>query len=265
MGVHSGGMAGVCAAMLCVWAVPAPADDKKPEPRPVPATAPGAPASPTKPAPAKPDAPATPPTPAADEIVLPGASPDAEGAPATKKPDAPAGSAGEFVIPDNPRFPADKIVKAKVERKQNGALLIDAKYTVTGAGSKDDPYIVPWDLIVSAQDTYRPRKGQTKLPQRVVMLDGKHVIVSGYIAFPITAATPKEALVMLNQWDGCCIGTPPTAYDAIEVHLAEPAKAAQRMAVHGTMRGVFKVDPYEDSGWLLGLYIIEEATLTTDQ
>lgn len=249
----SGGVFARAALFVLALGGSALGDDRRPEPKP---TTPAAPAVPS--APSKPAVP-----PAADEIVLPGAAPEAEGVP-TKKPDAPGG-AGEFVIPDNPRFPADKIVKAKVERKADGALLIDGKYTITGAGTKADPYKVPWDLIVSAQDTYRPRKGQTKLPQRVVMLDGRHVIISGYIAFPITAATPKEALVMLNQWDGCCIGTPPTAYDAIEVHLAEPAKAAQRMAVHGTMRGVFKVDPYEDSGWLLGLYIIEDATLTTDQ
>ena len=29
----------------------------------------------------------------------------------------------------------------------------------------------------------------------------------------------NEALVMLNQWDGCCIGVPPTPYDAVEVRL----------------------------------------------
>jgi len=68
---------------------------------------------------------------------------------------------------------------------------------------------------------------------------------------------------MLNQWDGCCIGVPPTPYDAIEVTLANPANRTQRFAVEGRIVGKFTVDPYLVGDWLVGLYLLEDARLDT--
>ena len=68
---------------------------------------------------------------------------------------------------------------------------------------------------------------------------------------------------MLNQWDGCCIGVPPTPYDAIEVKLLEPAKRGGRHASFnfGGVRGTFRVDPYLVENWLVGLYILDGARM----
>jgi hypothetical protein len=73
----------------------------------------------------------------------------------------------------------------------------------------------------------------------------------------------KELIVMLNQWDGCCIGVPPTPYDAIEVKLLEPAKRGGRHASFnfGGVRGTFRVDPYLVENWLVGLYILDGARM----
>jgi len=176
-----------------------------------------------------------------------------------------AASTGEVVIPAEGKWSGDKIIPARAARAADGALNLDDRFALKGSGTKEDPYLVTWDLVVSAQETYRPRLGQTKLPQRVTLLDGKYVKISGYVAFPITSSNPKELLVMLNQWDGCCIGVPPTAYDAVEVKLAQPANAQQRFTQHGSLTGKFKVDPYEDGGWLLGLYVMDDAVLSADQ
>lgn len=164
-------------------------------------------------------------------------------------------------LPAQSNFPPEKIVAAKAERRSDGATLLDGRFVVKGSGTQADPYVVPWDLLVSAQETYKPRLGMTKLPQRVTMLDNKYVKIEGFIAFPITAASPREALVMLNQWDGCCIGTPPTPYDAIEVKLTLPASAGQKLMTSGGIMGRFRVDPYEDGGWLLGLFLMEDGKL----
>lgn len=173
------------------------------------------------------------------------------------------GGGGEAVtLAEHAIFKGDKAVPSKALRKPDGSLLIDDRFVLTGSGTASEPYIVPWDLIVSAQETYKPRLGMNKLPQRVTMLDGKHVKIVGFIAFPITATSPKEALVMLNQWDGCCIGTPPTPYDAVEVKLAAAASPGQKLMTSGTITGVFRVDPYEDGGWLLGMYLMEDAKLS---
>jgi hypothetical protein len=174
----------------------------------------------------------------------------------------PAAGGAAVTIPSDPAFPAERLIPARAARNPDGSLRLDDRFNLPGSGTKEDPYRLSWDLLVSAQEVYKPRMGQKRLPERVTMLNGKYIELDGYVAFPITAASPKEALVMLNQWDGCCIGTPPTAYDAIEVKLSAAATPQQRFMTHGSIRGRFKVDPYEDGGWLLGLYLLEEAELT---
>ncbi len=168
-------------------------------------------------------------------------------------------------LPITQAHPLDKISKARAEKLADGSLLIDEQFTIRGTGTQADPYVLPFDLLTSAENTFQPRKGLMRLPQRVAFLHDAWVKLDGYVAFPISAADPSELLVMLNQWDGCCIGVPPTAYDAVEVKLGKPAKGEQRFAVHGSVTGQFKVDPYIDSNYLLGLYVMSNATFTSDQ
>ncbi len=143
--------------------------------------------------------------------------------------------------------------------KPDGTMVIEDRFAVKGKGTIEDPFIVTWDLMTSASENYDPRKGQKKIPDRVQMLDGQYVTVTGYVAFPIYVKEPKEMLSMLNQWDGCCIGIPPTPYDAIEVHLKDVATKEQRMATYGTVSGRFGVKPYLVGDWLVGLYTMDEA------
>ncbi|MBL8990458.1 MAG: hypothetical protein JNJ48_02630 [Phycisphaerae bacterium] len=226
-------------------------------------TMPSAPAAPAPEAPAKPVEIA----PAAARPVEPSPPPavtqPAPAVPAASTPASPG--VREYAIPAHPVFNGDKIMPAKAEKRSDGVLMLDGRFAIKGSGTEEDPFVLPWDLLVSAQETYKPRMGQMRLPQRVTMFDGAHVVITGYVAFPLTATDPKEMLMMLNQWDGCCIGVPPTPYDAIEVRLAKKPPDSARLATHGTMRGRFKVEPYEDGGWLLGLYMLEDATLKVDQ
>ncbi len=153
----------------------------------------------------------------------------------------------------------------RITQRDDGSILLDDRFIVRGKGTEADPYRLPWELLVSAQETYAPRKGLKKMPSRLTMFDNTHVRISGFIAFPITSTSPREMLVMLGQWDGCCIGIPPTAYDAIEVRLASAPTPAQRTSTQGTLRGVLKIDPLEDAGWLLGLYVIDNGKLSVEE
>jgi hypothetical protein len=175
-----------------------------------------------------------------------------------------APTAGGEPIPFSTAWPEERVMPGRMVRTPDGSMVLDGRFRVTGSGTQRDPYVLPWSLIESAQETYNPRLGKLRIPQRLAVFDGTYVRISGYIAFPITTSDPKEMLVMLNQWDGCCIGVPPTAYDAIEVRLLRGASTAERAAVHGTLTGRFKIEPYEDSGWLLGLYILDEGELQVD-
>ena len=154
---------------------------------------------------------------------------------------------------------------AKLTKRDDGSLLVDDRFVVKGDGTKEKPYEVTWEQLISAQDTYDPRSGKKNLPGRVTMLDGKYVRLTGYVAFPLYVDQPTELLSMLNQWDGCCIGVPPTPYDAVEVKLTGTVTKDQKLTTYGVVEGKLSVKPYLVGEWLVGLYLMDEAKLTTKQ
>jgi hypothetical protein len=178
-------------------------------------------------------------------------------------------STGEVVmLPDSPRHAKEALVPATAKRVPiagNPGLKIDDEFLVAGSGTRQDPYVVSLEHLASVANLYNPRKGLNKLPQRVTFMDGAWVKIVGYIAFPVSATDATELLVMQNQWDGCCIGVPPTAYDAVEVKLASAVRGAERFSTFGSVVGKLKVDPYIDANWLLGLYVMEEGQLFSEK
>lgn len=216
--------------------VPAPATTAKQEP---PTATPAAPSQPT-PTPAGPTAPAPPANPA----------PTGTGQ-HTGVPPPPT----DYKPSDQPAKPHSAVVQA------DGSTLIDERFKVTGDGTKEKPYVIPWDLLVSASEEYSPRDGRTELPQRIKIFDAKYVELTGHIAFPLLVEEPRELLSMLNQWDGCCIGVPPTPYDAVEVKLTKVVKGPDRLASYGIVRGKMKVEPQLVGKWLVALYAMSDAEL----
>ena len=152
-----------------------------------------------------------------------------------------------------------------IENQPDGSMLVDGKFKITGDGSVERPYDVPWDLLIGSEKTYNPTEKLTRIPQAVAMLDGKYVRLTGYVAFPMYVQEPRELLSMLNQWDGCCIGVPPTPYDAVEVTLKQTVNEDDRMATFGAVEGRFGVKPYVVGDWLVGLYIMDEGVLHAKQ
>lgn len=165
-----------------------------------------------------------------------------------------------------PKIEHATVVAGKLDRQPDGSLIADDRFRITGSGTEADPYRVSWECLISAQETYVPRLSETSLPERIAMLDGKVVRMEGFVAFPLLAPQANELILMLNQWDGCCIGVPPTPYDAIEVKLAEPVKATggHKSFSYGSVTGTFKVEPFLIDNWLAGLYLLEDAHYDAD-
>jgi hypothetical protein len=162
-------------------------------------------------------------------------------------------------------IPEATIVAGSILQGPKGVLLADDRFEIEGEGTRENPYRVSWELLVSAGENYRPRVGDRGIPQRIAMLDGKWVAIDGYVAFPMLVGTTSEALVMLNRWDGCCIGVPPSPYDAIEVKLDRPVVRTQMHAIdYGAVVGVLEVEPYLVDDWLVGLYLMDDASLKLD-
>jgi hypothetical protein len=190
----------------------------------------------------------------------PAAKPSSEAPqPAAQTPPAPAGSSATKPEDTGPKFTLGPATEVKQE--EDGWTRLDGKYLVRGTGTASDPLIVPWELLVSASESYRPRSGLKEMPRRVADLKGKHVRVTGYALFPLMSLETTEVLLMRNQWDGCCIGVPPTPYDAVEVKLAKPADRKDSLVSFVTLEGVLDVDPYVNRDFLLGLFTMSEAAL----
>lgn len=188
-------------------------------------------------------------SPAAQEPIYPEPEPKPEPKPEPLPAPAPAAAPGRTPV---------------VETREG--LVLDGRWTVPGKGTGESPYRLSWEMLVAVQREYEPRLGKDIVPAWVSALDGKRVSIEGYSLLPVGTTTMNELLVMLNQWDGCCIGVPPTPYDAVEVRLAKrlPSSAAQMFAqggaiAYGRVTGTFEIDPYIAQGWLLGLYLINDA------
>ena len=165
-------------------------------------------------------------------------------APATATPDVTAGAA------------------AQVERVDDRTVRLDGRYTVRGAGTESDPYDITWDLLGSLRDTVDAQAGKFIVPGRVADLRGAWVRISGYWAPPLQVFETKDLMVMLNKWDGCCVGLPPTPFDSIEVALARAVPVqGQHLFRYGSIRGRLTVEPFAAGGFLLGLYRLTDAVL----
>lgn len=154
-------------------------------------------------------------------------------------------------------FSGFDIRPAKIERVDEG-IRLDDRFVVKGSGTESDPFVVPWAMLMSASETFNPARGQLVLPERVTMLDGRWVRLEGNFAIPFADRYIRELLLMQHPWDGCCLGVPPTPYDAIEIALAEPTSERPQF---GVVVGRFRVDPFVRGQWLYGMYLMEGARL----
>jgi LysM repeat protein len=157
------------------------------------------------------------------------------------------------------------VVPGDLVRVADDRFVADGEFTIRGKGTREAPYRVSWELLASAADTYRPSLGERAIPQRIAALDGAWIRIDGYVAFPLGGEEATEILVILNQWDGCCIGVPPTPYDAIEVALTNAVPRSQRHAISfGTLVGRLQVSPYLVENWLVGLYLMDDAEISLE-
>ena len=164
--------------------------------------------------------------------------------------------------PKQPETAPQPTAQVRIDRQPDGTLLLDGRFTLTGSGSEQDPFVIGWPLLFSANETIDAKADRMAVPPRIDFLNGQWVQISGFLAPPLWGVQTKELLVMKNRWDGCCIGLPPTPFDCIEAELATPIKlGAQHTISFGVIRGRLVVSPFKAGGFLIGLYRLELAQL----
>lgn len=210
---------------------PAPAPTSTP-----PATEPSA-ESPSEPAP-------TPPTPAPDIDLL--------------------GESGKIIAPKSELLTDSRSPNDVIHRIDARTLELDGRYRVIGNGTADDPYRVSWELLTSAKPYIDPEQKALTPPPWVRAVDGTYIEISGYYSTAVRITLAKNLLLTLNRWDGCCIGLPPTPFDAIDMSMRDPVPMqGLHLFRFGTFRGRLAVSAFETGGFLLGLYRLEDCTFET--
>lgn len=131
-----------------------------------------------------------------------------------------------------------------------------------GAGTERQPFRVSWELLGQASGHVRGDGTFDAMPRTLELLGGTWIELSGYYAPAIIAPSTDELVLMLNRWDGCCIGLPPTPYDSALVKTRTPIDfSLQHQIRFGTLRGRLVLEPFAIGGLVLGLYRIEDAEL----
>ncbi|MCA9303138.1 MAG: hypothetical protein KC996_03350 [Phycisphaerales bacterium] len=185
---------------------------------------------------------------------------------------------GEGVFPPEPTPEADPepvgeivIDLAKIKPppadhtiNPDGSIRLADGTQITGSGTAEHPFMVQWATLRSVDRVYQPRSGRSEFPAWLHAIDGKIVRVEGNTLVPVVSQSTKEMLVMQNPWDGCCIGIPPTPFDAIEVSLVHDVDFGYESVGFGVVTGTFVVDPYVVDGWVLGVYLLKDASYKSD-
>lgn len=184
---------------------------------------------------------------AVEPAVEPGSAPAPDASPAGEP--AAGDAAGQAVPPPAPTYTI----------LDDGSIQLASGAIIRGQGTVEKPYELNWDLLVSAERVYQPRNGQTTLPDWCKALNLKQVRLTGHLLSPLMQDDTDQILLMRNQWDGCCIGVPPTPYDAVEITLSRPISLVREQLNYGTLTGLFEIDPYLVNNWLVGLYILSDA------
>ena len=131
-----------------------------------------------------------------------------------------------------------------------------------GAGTERQPFRISWELLGQASGHVRGDGTLDAMPRTLELLGGTWIELSGYYAPAIVAPSTDEVVLMLNRWDGCCIGLPPTPYDSALVKTRTPIDfSLQHQIRFGTLRGRLVLEPFALGGLVLGLYRIEDAEL----
>ncbi|MCE2885357.1 MAG: hypothetical protein LW806_10705 [Planctomycetaceae bacterium] len=151
-----------------------------------------------------------------------------------------------------------------VRRIDERTLELDGRFRLTGNGSDADPYLITWEMLTSASEYVDPAQNARTPPPWVRLLDGTYVEISGYYSTAVRVALAKNLLLTLNRWDGCCIGVPPTAFDAIDITVRDPLPMrGLHLTRFGTFKGLFRAECLDAAGFLIGLYRLEDATFET--
>jgi hypothetical protein len=117
-----------------------------------------------------------------------------------------------------------------------------------------DAHEVPWEVLLS----YEHRPGLLGLPDAIKALDGKKVVMNGFL-LPLYEYEDIREFGLVANHMSCCFGFPPGINGMVLVKLSTERglpNTSEPIRVVGT----FLAKETMESGYVLGIYSIEDAT-----
>ncbi len=100
-----------------------------------------------------------------------------------------------------------------------------------------------------------PPTGEDQIPAAVKGWSGREAVVTGFmLPTKLDNGRAVEFLLMANQM-ACCYGTVPNMNDWVVVRVAKGVPITQDVPI--SFRGVFKVSPMFESGYMTGIYELD--------
>lgn len=113
-------------------------------------------------------------------------------------------------------------------------------------------------LLESAQDA--SAGGEIKIPDAVKAHHGKWVTITGHVLLSWATEEITQFQLAKNPWDGCCMGVPPSYFNAVRVQMAPGGKFSNRFDRVATISGRFRADIQKtENGYVDAIYWLDEA------
>jgi hypothetical protein len=157
----------------------------------------------------------------------------------------------------------------KVGRKEGDREKLDHVWHLTEAvegavPNPDKPAEAPKEgtltfaLLESAQEA--SAAGEIKIPDAVQAYHGKWVTITGHVLLSWASEEITQFQLAKNPWDGCCMGVPPSYFNAVRVQMAPGKAFSNRFDRVGTLSGKFRAEIKKtENGYVDAIYWLDEA------
>ena len=140
-----------------------------------------------------------------------------------------------------------------------GVRIDQATGLLMGVVPPDIPGVEPltWELL----RTYEHQPGMEGLPESIRKLDGKKVVMIGFLMTVFEFDDIHEFHLVASHWS-CCYGVPPGLESAVHVKLADGEEGLANTMKPLRVIGTLRVGEMKESGIIYAIYRIEDAEAT---
>jgi hypothetical protein len=137
-----------------------------------------------------------------------------------------------------------------------GVRIDQATGLLMGVVPPDIPGVEPmtWELL----RTYEHQPGMKDLPESIAKLNGKRVVMIGFLMTLFEFDDIHEFHLVASHWS-CCYGVPPGLESAVHVKLADGEEGLPNTMKPLRVIGTLRVGERKESGIIYAIYAIEDA------